>query len=140
MEQIKYIELYCQTCDRHTNHRFMGNFKDGMRISGRYICKDCGTEQEHTAIIEGIVMNQIKQTNTWLGQHMQDMGDATLATLFKEIAEFRKSGILNGDQLRNLAKEFSDNVAHTAYGENMRLIEDAVLFEMSRRYYNSLMF
>ena len=40
------VEMYCDKCDRHTKHKFMGNFKDGIRILGRYICKDCGTEQE----------------------------------------------------------------------------------------------
>lgn len=85
-------------------------------------------------------MKEIKQVDTWLGRRMQDIGEAALAELFEEIAEFRKTGILNGEQLRNLAKEFSENVTHTAYGENMRLIEDEVLFEMSRRYYNSMIF
>lgn len=40
------VEMYCDNCKRHTDHRFMGNFKDGIRTLGRYICKDCGTEQE----------------------------------------------------------------------------------------------
>ncbi len=40
------MELYCKTCDRHTNHKYMSNFKDGNRLLGRYICKECGTEQE----------------------------------------------------------------------------------------------
>lgn len=71
-------------------------------------------------------MNDIPQLNTWLGQRMQDMGEAELAGIFKEIADFRRTGILKGDALRNLAREFSD--------------EDEILFEMSRRYYNSLMF
>lgn len=40
------MELYCKTCDRHTNHKYMSNFKDGNRLLGRYIYKECGTEQE----------------------------------------------------------------------------------------------
>lgn len=82
-------------------------------------------------------MKEIEQINTWLGQRMKNMSEAELAELFKEISGFRRTGVLKGEQLRNLAKEFSDNVAHTDYGQNMRLVEDEVLFEMSRRYYNS---
>lgn len=40
------MELYCQSCDRHTQHKFVGNFKDGICTFGRYICQECGTEQE----------------------------------------------------------------------------------------------
>ena len=85
-------------------------------------------------------MKEIEQINTWLGQRMKNMSEAELAELFKEISDFRRTGVLKGEQLRNLAKEFSDNVTHTDYGQNMRLVEDEVLFEMSRRYYNSLFF
>ena len=85
-------------------------------------------------------MKDILQLNTWLGQRMQNMGEVELAGLFKEIADFRRTGILKGEALRNLAREFADNVSHTDYGQNMRLVEDEVLFEMSRRYYNSLTF
>lgn len=84
-------------------------------------------------------MDYINQTDTWLGQHMQKIDDGSLATLFKEIVEFRRTGILKSEQLRNLAREFSDNITHTDYGQNMRLIENEVLFEMSRRYYNLLL-
>lgn len=138
MEQI--VELYCQNCDRHTNHRFVGNFRDGIRFLGRYLCKDCGTEQENTATIGGTIVKEIQQIDTWLGRRMQDMSEVQLATLFKEIAGFRRTGILKGEELRKLARDFSDNVTHTEYGQNMRLIEDEVLFEMSRRYFNSIMF
>lgn len=134
------MELYCKNCDRHTNHNFVGNFKDRNRLLGRYICKECGTEQEDEPIEGEQIMKNIPQLNTWLGQRMQNMGEAELAGLFKEIADFRRTGILKGEALRNLAREFSDNVSHTDYGQNMRLVEDEVLFEMSRRYYNSLIF
>lgn len=136
MEQ--FVELYCFGCNRHTNHKFMGNFIDGIHILGRYICKDCGTEQEDNAVIGGVVVKEIQQRDNWLGQRMKNMDDIELAELFNEIAEFRKTGILKGEKLRDLAKEFSDNVSHTNYSENMRLIEDEILFEMSRRYFNSL--
>lgn len=29
------MELYCKTCDRHTNHKYMGNFKDGKPLFWR---------------------------------------------------------------------------------------------------------
>lgn len=40
------VDMYCDNCDRHTKHKFMGNCKDGLRTLGRYICKDCGIERE----------------------------------------------------------------------------------------------
>ena len=75
----------------------------------------------------------IKQKNNWLGAKMSAIPQMIL---FEEIAEFRRTGILSGGELRDLEKEFSDNVSHTPYSECMRLIEDEVLFEISRRYYN----
>ena len=78
----------------------------------------------------------IKQKNNGLGAKMSAIPQNQLMILFEEIAEFRRTGILSGGELRDLEKEFSDNVSHTPYSECMRLIEDEVLFEMSRRYYN----
>ena len=82
-------------------------------------------------------MEEIYQIDTWLGKCMQNINTEQLLILFQEITNFRRTGILQGDNLRNLAKSFSDNVTHTDYGQNMRLVEDEVLFEMSRRFYNS---
>lgn len=40
------IEMYCGACDRHTKHKFLGNFRDGSCSLGRYLCRDCGMEQD----------------------------------------------------------------------------------------------
>lgn len=85
-------------------------------------------------------MEPIQQRTNWLGQKMADMSEDMLSSLFVEISNFRDTGLLVGGNLRNLEKEFSDNVSHTPYGDCMRLVEDEVLYEMSRRYYNSLFF
>lgn len=85
-------------------------------------------------------MKDIQQSDTWLGKRLADMGEAELAGLFEEIANFRKTGLLKGERLRSFAKEFSDNVTHSPYNENMRLVESEILYEMSRRFYNSLFF
>ena len=82
-------------------------------------------------------MEEIHQIDTWLGKCMQNINTEQLLILFQEITNFRRTGILQGENLRNLAKNFSDNVTHIDYGRNMRLVEDEVLFEMSRRFYNS---
>ena len=84
-------------------------------------------------------MNKIHQVDTWLGRRMKNMEETELTSIFDEITEFRKTGLLKGEQLRNLAKELSDNVTHTHYRQNMRLIEDEVLFEISRRHHNSIL-
>lgn len=82
-------------------------------------------------------MKTINQANNWLGNRMAGMSDVELSEMFSEIADFRKTGILKGDKLRDLAKEFSDNVSRDEYSLNMRLVEDEVLFEMRRRFYNA---
>ena len=76
----------------------------------------------------------IKQVDTWLGRRVESLSAAELCALFKEIAEFRRTGILTGNRLRNLSREFSENVTHSAM--DMRIVEDEILFEISRRYYN----
>ena len=76
----------------------------------------------------------IKQVDTWLGRRVESLSAAELCVLFEKIAEFRRTGILTGNRLRNLSREFSENVTHSAM--DMRTVEDEILFEISRRYYN----
>lgn len=80
----------------------------------------------------------IQQKDNWLGHKMENISDPDLFALFEEITEFRRIGILVGGTLRALEREFSDNVSKTSYGECMRLVEDAVLYEMARRFHNAL--
>jgi len=80
---------------------------------------------------------QVKQKDGWLGRKMDSLKNEDLLHLFEEISSFRASGVLQGENLIALEKEFSDNVSHTAYGECMRLVEDAVLYEMARRHHNA---
>lgn len=79
----------------------------------------------------------IEQKDNWLGHKMDSMPKDDIIALFEEITEFRKTGVLVGGKLRALEKDFSDHVSKTPYGECMRLVEEAVLYEMSRRFYNS---
>ncbi len=79
---------------------------------------------------------KIKQKDNWLGHKMENISEDDLLVLFTEIESFRRTGILKGEKLRNLEREFSENVSHTRIGECMRLIEDEILFEISRRFYN----
>lgn len=78
----------------------------------------------------------ILQKDNWLGQRLGAMEETDLLYLFEEISRFQDTGILERGKLRALEEEFSDNVAHTRKGECMRLVEDAVLFEIARRFYN----
>lgn len=81
-------------------------------------------------------MKKIEQRDNWLGHRMENASDEELKELFSEITHFRRTGLLVGGKLRDLERQFSDNVSHTRGGECMRLVEDEVLFEMSRRFYN----
>lgn len=78
----------------------------------------------------------IQQSKNWLGQRLNDMKDIELLDLFEEIYGFRNEGVLKGEKLRSLEVEFSENVSHARKGEGIRIVEDAVLFEMGRRFYN----
>lgn len=71
----------------------------------------------------------------WIGKHLADMSEIHICDLFYEIANYKATGILEGNLLKKLAKDFSENVSHTNYGECLRFVEERVLFEMSRRYY-----
>lgn len=83
-------------------------------------------------------MIEIKQKYNWLGNRLSNMEDAELCGLFEEITSFRRTGRLDRESsLRKFEREFSDNVSHTRAGECMRLVEDEILFEMSRRYHNA---
>ena len=77
----------------------------------------------------------IKQMNNWLGNRVEAFSDEDLL----EISDFRRTGLLTGpSKLRKFEREFSDHVQnHDGY---LRTVEDAVLFEMARRFYNQVIF
>ena len=78
----------------------------------------------------------LQQKDYWLGHRIAAYEPTELMALFEEIYDFRRTGILKGGKLRALEMEFSANVSNTKGGDCLRLVEDEVLFEMSRRYYN----
>ena len=47
-------DVYCTDCGQVTSHRFKGNFKDGEKELGRYICKECGCENDDDPINESL--------------------------------------------------------------------------------------
>ena len=71
----------------------------------------------------------------WLAKAIGEKDDEYLFQMYREIAEFHESGVLcKGSELRKLSddlrrqKEIPENF--------LRMTEDAVLYEMARRYYN----
>ena len=77
----------------------------------------------------------IKQMNNWLGNRVEAFSDEDLREMFLEISDFRRTGLLTSpSKLRKFEREFSD---HDGY---LRTVEDAVLFEMARRFYNQAIF
>lgn len=77
----------------------------------------------------------LKNQPNWLGQRMVAIDDDTIRKLFIDIANFRRTGILSKDSyLHNLDKEFSAEIHNK--DNHLRIIEDEVLFEMGRRFYN----
>lgn len=73
--------------------------------------------------------------HTWLGQRMSALTDDELRQLFLDVTTFHRTGILRrGSQMRALDAEFGAQL-----GDEQRLlrtIEDALLYEMGRRYYD----
>ncbi len=74
----------------------------------------------------------------WLSKLVAKKTDQQLVTMYEEVCIFRNTGVIPKEcqTLRDLAREIqaatkSDNI-------QLRMAEDALLFEMSRRYYNSL--
>ena len=75
--------------------------------------------------------------HNWLGEYTSNMSNKHLCAVFKEIVEYRQEGVLSGSLLRDFAKTYAENSLNSV-SECIRLTEDAVLFEMSRRFHNSL--
>lgn len=78
----------------------------------------------------------IEVRNNWISKIIAAKDDTVLLSVFEEITDFRNTGLLNGNLLREIESEIAETT-HTNGGEMMRYVEDAVLYEISRRYYNS---
>ena len=77
----------------------------------------------------------LKNLPNWLGQRMVAIDDDTIRKLFIDISDFRRTGILSKDSyLHTLDKEFSAEIHNK--DNHLRIVEDEVLFEMGRRFYN----
>lgn len=77
--------------------------------------------------------------NNWMSELIAKKTDQELYSLFTEINAYRESGrILVGNLLRALDEVISRNITHTGIGEMLRQAEDAVIFEMARRYANNI--
>lgn len=84
-------------------------------------------------------MMTIEPTDSWLGRCVASLEDQEMADLILEISGFRRNGLYRGTKLRNLATDLAETVEHTddQWFEYMRVVEDAVLFEAGRRFFNS---
>lgn len=81
-------------------------------------------------------MDTINPINNWLGQRMSSLSDEELRMLFADIASFRRTGLLCGDSaMRTLDREFAAEINND--DSHIRIIEDELLYEMGRRFYNS---
>lgn len=73
----------------------------------------------------------------WIDDIMAQITEAELLRLFPEIAEFRRTGLLRSDSpVRALDSQFKA-ACHTE-DSMLRQVEDALLYEMARRYNNEL--
>ncbi len=74
--------------------------------------------------------------SNWISQKIGNLSDKDLSDAFEEIYHFRDTGILEGHCLRRLEEEVAQ-VTKTRGGDMLRHVENDVLFEMARRYYNN---
>ena len=78
---------------------------------------------------------KIEISNNGLEQSIGQKSDKALSILYGEIVEFRRVGVLPGTSLlRNLSDELEKE--NNIPASLLRRTEDAVLYEMARRYYN----
>lgn len=78
----------------------------------------------------------IRQRSHWLSDMANALTDQQIATMYEEISEFRRTGILHGSLLRDFARGIQSKINSSS--PELRMAEDAVLFEMGRRLYERL--
>ena len=79
---------------------------------------------------------QITPHNNWTGMTTAAFAEEELLTMFAEIAEYRRTGILADETLlRRYETRYRDETGDEGVLA-LRLLEDTILFEISRRYYN----
>lgn len=86
--------------------------------------------------MSGIEKKGICQRSHWLSDMAKTMSDQQIATMYEEISEFRRTGILHGSMLRDFARRIQSEIKSSS--PELRMAEDAVLFEMGRRLYERL--
>ena len=70
----------------------------------------------------------------WISIRVSIESGQSLMTMLDDIRSFRKTGVLRDDStLRVIDREFT---AQFSTDSNLRLVENAVLYEISRRWYN----
>ena len=128
-------DVYCTDCGQVTSHRFKGNFKDGEKELGRYICKECGCENDDDPINESLTEDvdtsnlepQIKEVvNAFMAEvgYEADEIEAYTAVEIKDVEEnfvqVEVRAELGYDDLMELCDKLNPIVAaidHLAYFE-----------------------
>lgn len=80
---------------------------------------------------------KINSEDMFISKQVGELSDQELTTMYADIIEFHKTGVLRQmSQVRDLARIFAVEM-HMDIG-SIRLVEEAVLYEMARRYNNLL--
>lgn len=78
---------------------------------------------------------QIENRNHWIDQIMEKVSDYELTAMFTDITEFRRTALLKPESpVRALDRIFRNQCGQS--DTMLRMVEDAVLYEMARRYNN----
>ena len=78
---------------------------------------------------------QIENRNHWIDQIMDKVSDYELTAMFADLTEFRRTALLKPESpVRALDRIFRKQCGQS--DTMLRVVEDAVLYEMARRYNN----
>lgn len=78
---------------------------------------------------------QIENRNHWIDRIMDQVSDYELTAMFADLTEFRRTALLKPESpVRALDRIFRKQCGQS--DTMLRVVEDAVLYEMARRYNN----
>lgn len=80
---------------------------------------------------------QIENRNHWIDQIMNNVSNYELTAMFADLTEFRRTALLKPESpVRALDRIFRKQCGQS--DTMLRIVEDAVLYEMARRYNNAV--
>ncbi len=106
-KSLEKRDIFCTDCDTVTTQTYKGEFKDGHRTLGRYICDRCGSENEDEPLKESVdLLTRENTIASVLSRHMDELSEYTDATSMRNaiIDILDKSEIADKDAVKKLKR------------------------------------